>query len=148
VLLVGLAIPVGCDRGPGAAAAPSVPSTGQTEFCDFRGGPPEALVKVVAYYPGGHEDTLAAVKRLIGKHKGLVSVEIVDWRHKAGAARRERAGLSCAGITINGKNAFDLHLDGRQEKVLFVRGLDGEWTEALLTAAVEAEIAAARAVAP
>jgi uncharacterized protein YbjT (DUF2867 family) len=118
------------------------------EFCDFRGGPPEALVKVVAYYPGGHEDTLAAVKRLIGKHKGLVSVEVVDWRRKEGAARRERAGLTCAGVTVNGKNAFDLVLDGRSEKVLFVRGIDGEWTEAQLNAAVEAEIAAAKAAAP
>jgi hypothetical protein len=51
-------------------------------------------------------------------------------------------------VTVNGKNAFDLVLDGRSEKVLFVRGIDGEWTEAQLNAAVEAEIAAAKAAAP
>lgn len=123
------------------AAVPGAP--GSSEFCDFKGGPDDAVVKVVAYYPGRHEDTLAAVKHLLEAFPQQVSVEIVDWRRPAGLKRRDGSGLTCAGVTINGKNAFDLEMQGKTAKVLFVRAIDGEWTAEDLTAAVQQEIAKA-----
>ena len=139
----------GCGKGrkgtadvapPEAAASAAVAETGQMVLCDYKGGPEDAPVKVVAFYPGRHEDTLAAVKALMQKFPERVSVEVVDWRSKEGAARRDQAGLSCAGITINGKNAFDIQLEGKSEKVMFIRGMNGDWTEAQLLAAVESEL--------
>jgi len=41
---------------------------------------------------------------------------------------------------INDKNAFDLDVGGATSKVLFVRGIDGEWTKDDLEAAVRQEI--------
>lgn len=140
----------GCGKGrtsADAAKAPAhgqAPATGQMEFCDSKQGPDSAPVKVVAFYPGRHEDTLAAVKGLVQKFPDQVSVEIVDWRRKEGMERRDQAGLTCAGVTINGKNAFDLTVEGRTEKVMFIRGINGDWTEAQLVAAVQAEIEAGK----
>jgi hypothetical protein len=137
------------DRSPPPALAPKVPpiatvpgggAAGTTDFCDFKGGPETAAVKVVAFYPGRHEDTLAAVKRLLETFPKDVNVEIVDWRRPEGLKRRDESGLTCAGVTINGKNAFDLEVDGKTAKVLFVRGIDGEWTEADLVATVKQEV--------
>ncbi len=119
----------------------SQPGTAGTEFCDFKGGPDSAKVKVVAFYPGRHEDTIAAVKRLLETFPQDASVEVVDWRRPEGLKRRDGSGLTCAGVTINGKNAFDLEMQGKKAKVLFVRGIDGEWTEADLVAAVKQELA-------
>jgi hypothetical protein len=138
--------PKGEGAGPahtaiGAAGGAGAP-VGKMDLCDFKAGPENAPVKVVAFYPGRHEDTLAAVKALLQKYPDKVSVQIVDWRTQEGVATRDKAGLSCAGITINGKNAMDLTIDGKTEKVMFIRGMNGDWTEPQLLAAVEAEIAA------
>jgi hypothetical protein len=127
-------------KGSAPAAAGAAPSGG-TEYCDFKGGPDNAPVKVVAYYPGRHEDTLAAVKALLQAFPQQVSVEIVDWRTPAGLKRRDASGLTCAAVTINGRNAFDLEMGGKTSKVLFVRAIDGEWTAEDLTAAVKQELA-------
>ncbi len=126
-------------QDPGQAGLPPAPGTMQ--LCNFKDGPADAPVKVEAYYPGRHEDTLAAVKALVKKFPGKVQVEIIDWRSEEGMQRRDAAGLSCAGITINGKNAFDLEVNGKKTKVLFVRGIDGEWTAADLDAAVRQVLA-------
>ena len=130
---------------PTRAAPPvaSQPAPGASEFCDFKGGPDTAAVKVVAYYPGRHEDTIAAVKRLLAAFPEDASVEVVDWRRPEGLKRRDASGLTCAGVTINGKNAFDVELQGKMAKVLFVRAIDGEWTEEDLIAAVKQEVAKA-----
>ena len=114
------------------------------DFCDFKAGPDNAAVKILAFYPGRHEDTIAAVKGLLEKYPKDVSVEVVDWRRPEGLAKRDANGLVCAGITINGKNAFELEIRGKTSKVLFVRGIDGEWTEEDLLAAVEKELASAK----
>lgn len=148
-MLVGAGCGKGRTSADAAKAAPhgqaAAPATGQMEFCDSKQGPENAPVKVVAFYPGRHEDTLAAVKGLVQKFPDQISVEIVDWRRKEGMERRDQAGLTCAGVTINGKNAFDLTVEGRTEKVMFIRGINGDWTEAQLVAAVQAEIEAGKA---
>jgi hypothetical protein len=140
------------DLGPAMAAAQHAAQAGapvgQMDLCDFKAGPENAPVKVVAFYPGRHEDTLAAVKALLQKFPDKVSVQIVDWRTKEGIATRDKAGLTCAGITINGKNAMDLTIDGKTEKVMFIRGMNGDWTEAQLVAAVQAEVDAAAKAKP
>lgn len=125
---------------PAAAAGPA----GDTQYCDFKGGPENAAVKVVAYYPGGHEETLALVKSLMETFPGQVSVEIVDWRRPEGLKRRDDDGFSCGTVAINGKNTFDLVEDGKPVKVLFVRRVDAEWTAEDLLAAVKQELAAAQ----
>ncbi|OGV73278.1 MAG: hypothetical protein A3K19_14445 [Lentisphaerae bacterium RIFOXYB12_FULL_65_16] len=122
--------PEAAASGGGASCSPGGAS------CDFAGGPEDAKVKVEAFYPGRHEDTLAAVKDLLTEFPGQVRVEIVDWRTEQGLARRDATGLVCAGVVINGKNTFDLEVDGKPVKVLFVRGIDGEWTKTDLVAAV------------
>jgi predicted small lipoprotein YifL len=147
----------GCGKGgppkaraaaPGHEAAGPAAPVGKMDLCDFKAGPENAAVKVVAFYPGRHEDTLAAVKALLQKFPDQVSVQIVDWRTQEGVATRDQAGLSCAGITINGKNAMDLTIDGKTEKVMFIRGMNGDWTEAQLLAAVQAEVAASAKAKP
>ncbi len=120
----------------GASTPPVNTDAGGTKFCDFKAGEETAPVKVEAFYPGRHEDTLAAVKSLSETFPGKVCVEIVDWRREEGLKRRQDAGLSCAGVMINGTNAFDLEIDGKKTKVLFERGIDGQWTKAELEAAV------------
>lgn len=143
-LAVALIAVAGCskqsDSEEGAPDSEPSASAAGAEHCDFKGGPEAAAVKVVAFYPGRHEDTLAAVKSLLETFKGKVQVEIVDWRHEAGIKRRNAAGLVCAGITINGKYAFDLEVDGQETKVLFERGIGGEWTKADLEAGVQQEL--------
>ena len=127
----------GCSKGEPQPPAATRGAPAATQFCDFADGPAAAAVQVVAYYPGRHEAALAAVKGLRQAFPQDVRVEIVDWRRPAGLQRRDASGLTCAGITINGKNAFDLEVDGKKAKVLFVRDIDGEWAEADLLAAVK-----------
>ena len=145
-IAVALLLGWGCskkDQDGEAAIAPggAAPDCGFKE-CGLKEGPKDALVKLVAYYPGGHGDTIAAVKGMRKTFPADVSVEFVDWRHPEGIAKREKAGLGCAGVTINGKNTYDLDVDGKVLKVLFQRGIDSEWTADDLTAAVKQEIAA------
>lgn len=146
-LALALALTWGCSRDEGgegtAATAPPAAPDGM-EYCDFKSGPADAAVEVVAFYPGRHEDTLDAVRNLLEVFPGQVRVEIVDWRHAEGLRRRDAAGLICAGVVINGKNVFDLEVGGRTSKVMFIRGLDGEWTAEELQAAVRQEVAAAK----
>ena len=139
---------VGCSQEESTPAAidpptpPVAAGTAAATLCDFKAGPDDAAVKVVAFYPGRHEDTLEAVKALLETFRGQVQVEIVDWRRPEGLARRNATELTCAGVIINGKNAFDLTENGNTRKVLFVRGMDGEWTKADLEAAVRQELGA------
>jgi len=65
-----------------------------------------------------------------------------EWQGRRTVIRVPRARYG-AGITVNGRNAFDLTVDGRTEKVMFIRGMDGDWTEAQLQAVVKAEVEAA-----
>ena len=151
VVIAILAAGFGCSKRKSQTAESVTPEQGipaahggGVEYCDFTGGPAEAKVKVEAYYPGRHEDTLAAVKSLLETFPDKVQVEIVDWRREQGLKRRDATGLVCAGVVINGKNAFELEVDGKESKVLFVRGLGGEWTKPDLEAAVRKELAAAK----
>jgi hypothetical protein len=145
-LAVALLLGWGCSKndqdenqaGPGGPGG--TPDCGFKE-CGLKAGPKDALVKVVAFYPGGHEDTIAAVNGLLKAFPEDVSIQFVDWRHPEGIKDREAAGLGCAGVTINGKNAYDINVDGKVLKVLFERGIGGEWTGEDLTAAVKQEIA-------
>ena len=132
----------GCGRKSGTSGAqpPAAPAGGGMKLCNFIGGPEDAPVKVEAYYPGRHEDTLAAVKDLLKIFPGKVRVEIIDWRTEEGMKRRDACGLTCAGVMINGKNAFELEVNGQKRKVLFVRGINGEWTKDDLIAAVRQEL--------
>ena len=114
-LALSLLLGWGCSRNdekPEAAAAPQTAPEGM-QYCDFKSGPEDAQVKVVAFYPGRHEDTLEAVKGLLEAFPGQVAVEIVDWRHAEGLSRRDETGLTCAGVMINGKNLFELQIDGK-----------------------------------
>lgn len=135
----------GCGRNEQKPAQAAVQQggapTAEVQLCNFIGGPDDAKVTVTAFYPGRHEDTLAAVKSLLQEFDGKVHVEIVDWRTKEGMQRRDASGLTCAGVIINGKNTFDIVQDGKTSKVLFVRGIDGEWTKDDLYAAVKQELA-------
>jgi hypothetical protein len=133
-------VATGCKKPAEEAAAPD---KGTIEYCDFAGGPDSAPVQVVAYYPGEHEETLAAVKALLEQYPDKVHVQIVDWRHEEGRKLRQDAGLSCAGVTINGK--IEIDHDGKKDSVAFQKGLSkGEWTVEDLKAAVEQELAAVK----
>ena len=122
---------------------PEVPGgmEGEMEMADFKGGPDNAKVKVVAYYPGRHEEALGAIKGLLEEFPGKVQVEVVDWRRPVGLERREKAGLTCAGVTINGEFTLEVKGEKGPEKVMFVRDMGGEWTKANLVAAVKQELA-------
>jgi hypothetical protein len=142
--LLAVGVLVGCSKQSAKEKAAMKESEAALEMdlCNFIGGPDNAKVTVLAFYPGRHEDTLAAIKGILKKFPQDVRVEIVDWRMPEGMKRRDEAGLTCAGVVIDGKNAFDITVDGKTNKVLFVRGIDGEWTAADLEAAVRQELAA------
>ncbi|MBT7166346.1 MAG: hypothetical protein HN904_26425 [Victivallales bacterium] len=117
---------------------------GGVEYCDFAAGPEAAPIKVVAYYPGGHEETLATVKALLKQYPDKVHVRVVDWRHEEGRALKKAAGLSCAGVTINGNHIIEIARDGKKESISFTKGLSkGEWAVEDLKAAVDQELAKA-----
>ena len=146
--LVTLAVPT-CRKPPAPNPGEEPPSTpsatvrqADDALIDYKDGPEDAKVKIVAYFPGYHEDTLAAVKAMRSLAPAQVQVEVVDWRSEAGLRRLRATGLSFAGITINGKSAFELNVDGQRRRVLFVRGIGGEWTRADLEAAVRQELEA------
>lgn len=152
VLIAAALVIAGCGKSKSTAGSdtdgarlvgPPSAVGGAMQLCNFKDGPADAPVKVQAFYPGRHPDTLAAVKALVKKYPGKVQIEIIDWRTEDGMKRRDAAGLSCAGVVINGKNAFELEVNGNKSKVLFVRGMDGEWTEADLEAAVKQTLASA-----
>ena len=95
--------------------------------------------------PDEDDATLGAeLRAVLETFPEKVQVEIVDWRRKEGLERRNATGLVCAGVMINDKNAFEVEVDGKADKVLFVRGLGGEWTKADLEAAVRKELALAK----
>lgn len=144
-LALALLVGWGCSRNDEKPEQAKVAQTAPEgmQYCDFKSGPEDAAVKVVAFYPGRHEDTLEAVKNLLNVFPGKVAVEIVDWRHAEGLRRRDEAGLTCAGVVINGKNVFELQIDGKTANVMFIRGIDGEWTAGELQAAVKQQLEAA-----
>jgi len=114
------------------------------EYCDFTGGAADAPVKVKAYYPGGHVETLAAIKALLKQYPGKVHVQIIDFRPEEGRALRKTAGLTCAGVTINDDFIIEIDRDGKKESVSFTKGLSkGEWAVEDLKAAVDQELAKA-----
>jgi hypothetical protein len=144
-LALGIAIGItGCKKKDATTDVAPPADQEKVQYCDFEGGPADAPVKVVAYYPGGHEETLAAVKALLEQYPDKVHVQIVDWRREEGRKLRGEAGLSCAGITIDGKNVIEIDRDGKKDSVAFQKGLSkGEWTVADLKTAVDQELAKA-----
>ena len=147
ILACGLAlVATGCGKKPAEQAAnvDTAPPAAAESYCDFVGGPEDAIVKVVGYYPGEHEETIAVLKELLTSFPGKVRVQIVDWRHEEGRKLRNEANLSCAGVTINGNNVMEIQHGEKTDSVAFTRGLSkGDWTAEDLKAAVEQELAKA-----
>lgn len=128
--------------------AQTPPGVGGADFIkggpsiDWKGGPEDAKVVVIAYYPGnknGIESTIP-VKKLVKEFPGKVRVEIVDWRFPEGLKRKREAGLTCAGILINGSDTKTIIENGEKREVWFARRIGGEWTEKDLILAVQQEV--------
>lgn len=149
ILALGLGLAVaGCGKREQTTdvAPPQNATTDPVQYCDFVGGPENAPVQVVGYYPGEHAETIAALKDLLTSYPDKVRVQIVDWRREEGRKLRDAAGLSCAGVTINGNNVLKIDHDGKVDSVAFTRGLTkGDWTVEDLKAAVDQELGKASA---
>lgn len=112
--------------------------------------PPVALAKagakitLEAYYPF-NEEHLAIKEYLLSfldKYSGRVKVDCIDFRSDQGYTRWRNSGLSCGGILINGKNKFNIQVDGKRKEVEFLKGLDLYWTREDLEAAIDQELLA------
>jgi len=99
-------------------------------------------VIVEAYYPFNEEHVFMKeyLESLAGKYKEKVKIECIDFRSDEGYVRWRKAGLSCGGILINGKNKFTINVQGQPKEVEFIKRLDIFWTKEELEKAIEQEL--------
>ena len=89
-----------------------------------------AKVKIEAYYPLNEEHSFIGdyIKSFEKKYPGVVSVRLVDFRSSDGYDEWRKSGLSCGGVIINGKSAFDIETPEGPKTVKFLRRLDTFWS--------------------
>lgn len=89
-----------------------------------------AQVKIDAYYPLNEEHSFIGdyIKSFENKYPGKVSVRLVDFRSSDGYDEWRKSGLSCGGVIINGKSAFDIETSEGPKTIRFLRRLDTFWS--------------------
>ncbi len=123
--------------GPGGQAG-AAGSLGQTETM----GPEDAKVKIVGLVPTVnpcHAATVAALKKVYEQHPEDIHLTLIDFLGPASGEWRQKLGVSCATVEINGEYSFEL--DGR--RVVFQQAEGGTYRPSDLKTVVEAELAKA-----
>jgi hypothetical protein len=121
---------LGC-RGQETMPAQPVGAPDANEVAEIVVGPPDAPIKVEAYYPlnEGHQFIADYLKEFAEARPGQVRLEVVDFRTPAGAQRWESTGLTCAGVFVNGRTQYEITTDGETETVSFLKRMGVMWTE-------------------
>lgn len=106
-------------------------------------GPPEARVRVVAFFPIDEErkPLIEVMKGLADEHRGRVFVRYVDYRTPEGFQIWQRAGMQSEGVLINGERSVEIEADPQPYRVEFVQPMGRWWTETDLRRAVAQEVA-------
>jgi len=115
--------------------------TGQT----YSVGNPQSKVRVKAYYPMPEQCvdvTFKVLKEVAEEYKDRVYFEFIDTVSDDGFTEWCDAHTLCHGILIDGKQEYEVTVNGETKKVTFFAPLDTEWTRAELEAALNAELAA------
>ena len=101
---------------------------------------PDAVPIVIeAYYPltEGHKFIADYLKSVEAANPGKVKVTVHDMQTEEGRKKWMTAGLSCAGVFVNGKTSYEITTNGKKETVAFLQRMDVMWThqdfEAVLT---------------
>jgi hypothetical protein len=87
----------------------------------------KAIVEIKAYQnlgAGCQYELVDFLKETERRYKGEITLELIDFSTRAGLARTQKDGLTCAGIVINGEMIFNL--DGRL--VAFAHPEGDSWT--------------------
>ena len=115
-------------------------ATGQT----YSMGNPGRLVRVTAYYPMPEEcveETCKVLREVAEEYKDRVYFQFVDTCSDDGFTEWIEAGTDCHGILINGKQEYEVDVDGEAETVTFEAPEGGEWTREQFEAVLEALLA-------
>ncbi len=130
VVVVCCVIVLGC-RGEETMLAQPVGAPNAAKVADIVVGPPDAPIKVEAYYPlnEGHQFIADYLQEFAEARPGQVRLEVVDFRTPAGAQRWESTGLTCAGVFVNGRTQYEIITDGETETVSFLKRMGVMWTE-------------------
>ena len=127
-------VAAGCGgETPPAPELPLPDTTADTETEDAAAivvGPPDAPVKVEAFYPlnEGHQFIADYLKEFAEAHPGQIRLEVYDIQTPAGVKRWQPTGLKCAGVFVNGQTRHEITTDGETETVDFLQRLDVFWT--------------------
>lgn len=107
---------------------------------------PVGRATILAFFPADDDqrDVRAFLSSLPQRFPGAVTVEVHDFKDPSGDPEGFRkwraAGLGCACILVNGKNAFTVGSGGDRRLVRFQRKMDVEWKQAELLEAIGQEV--------
>ena len=94
----------------------------KTDDACIRWGAPEARLKVRAFLPFEclcQGDRLRVMSDSARKYGDRIYIELINMDSHAGARQFDEAGLSCAGVFINGRQMMKVTVDGQTRLVRF-----------------------------
>jgi len=131
VLLACCLAVAGC-RGGGETTTAAGPSAGAQIASEAQSAPkPDAAVVIEAYYPfnESHQFIADYLKSVEAANPGKVSVTLYDMQTSEGRQKWSAAGLSCAGVFVNGSTRHEIDRDGTKETVDFLQRMDVFWSK-------------------
>ena len=121
----------GC-RGGGETTSGAVPSAAAPTASEPQSAPkPDAPVVIEAYYPlnEGHKFIADYLKAVEAANPGKVSVTLYDMQTQEGRQKWSAAGLSCAGVFVNGSTRHEIKKGEETETVDFLQRMDVFWSK-------------------
>jgi len=135
--VLGLAVLLACClavAGCGGAETTTAagPSAGTQIASEAQSAPkPDVPLVIEAYYPlnPGHQFIADYLKSVEAANPGKVSVTLYDMQTQEGRQKWSAAGLSCAGVFVNGSTRHEIDRDGTKETVDFLQRMDVFWSK-------------------
>ena len=121
----------GCGGG-GETTTAAGPSAGAQSASEAQSAPkPDVAVVIEAYYPfnESHQFIADYLKSVEATNPGKVSVTLYDMQTSEGRQKWTAAGLSCAGVFVNGSTRHEIDRDGTKETVDFLQRMDVFWSK-------------------
>ena len=127
---------------PGQGGPGGMPGSGGAGPATTTVGPEDAKVDVVALVPIAnpcHAATVSTLKQLSSAYPNDVRLTLIEFMGPDSAEWRQRLGVTCATVSINGRHTFEV--DGRT--VTFQQQEGGTYRPVDLKTVIEAELAQA-----
>lgn len=101
-------------------------------------GPAEPAISIEAYYPFKREGFFIAdyLEALAQQHPGTIKFTYACYGDDDGYEKWRRTGLECGGVFINGRNKFQVVVEGKSQEVLFIKRMGVYWTKEQFEAAL------------